>query len=242
MAAMEQSVSVMLRHELKYLIDPDQERYFIRRIADYMQPDSYGLTSVASLYYDTPDCRLINLSLEKPRFKEKIRLRSYGLATDESPVFLEMKRKYRGVGYKRRVRTVIPVAEGFFRRENDLPGGGQIGRELVRFRDLYGDLAPSYLTICERTAFFRPGSDLRLTVDNAPRYRAEELDLRASLEGNLLLPEGYSVLEIKIQDAMPLWLSAILDEGHIYKTPFSKYGTAYQTQMTKIMSGGMLHV
>lgn len=234
MTAVQNPVVVMKRFESKYILTPEKEKYFRERMSRYMYPDSFGLTSIASLYYDTPDYRLITRSLEKPLFKEKIRLRSYGLADSESPVFLELKRKAYGIVYKRRVRTTVPLARKFFEREGDICGGGQINHELTYFRDFYRDLAPACLIICDREAFFRPDSDLRLTIDANPRYRIDGLDLRISMDGEPLLPEGYSILEIKVQDAVPLWLSGILSEGEIYETGFSKYGEAYRRQVMKI--------
>lgn len=224
--------AVMSRFELKYVLTPEQVDFFRRRLERHMQVDQYGLTSIASLYYDTQDGRLIRQSMEKPPFKEKIRLRSYGLATDVSPVFLELKRKADGVVYKRRIQTTVPAAEAFFNREHNLDDAGQIGREITYFRDYYRELAPSCLIIYDRTAYIEPVSTLRLTIDDNPRYRTEDLDLRVSMEGISLLPPGYAVLEVKVQEAVPLWLSALLDEGKIYKRSFSKYGEAIQRQRT----------
>lgn len=227
----EKPVVVMKRFELKYILAPDRLAYFKKRISDYMKVDKYGLSSIASLYYDTPDYRLINYSIEKPEFKEKIRLRAYGLATDDSPVFLELKRKAYGIVYKRRVQSTIPLVKKFFDGEGDICAGGQINHEITYFRDYYKNLAPTCLIIYDRTAYYMPDGDLRLTIDENPRYRTDDLDLRVSMDGISLLPEGSAILEIKVQDAIPLWLSAILTEGGIKKDSFSKYGTAYQQQM-----------
>ena len=227
-------VVVMKRYELKYILNAEQEAYFRRRLEGHMQADRFGLTSIASLYYDTPDYRLINASIEKPLFKEKIRLRSYGLATDASPVFLELKRKAYGIVYKRRVQSTVPMVARFFSGESDFCADGQINHELTYFRDRYENLAPACLIIYDRTAFFEPDGDLRLTIDGNPRYRTEDLDLRVSMEGVPLLPEGGSILEIKVQEAMPLWLTEILSDGKIYKGSFSKYGAAYRRQMQNI--------
>ena len=164
----EDPIAVMQRFELKYILNREQMAYLQRRLEGHMQPDQFGRTSIASLYYDTPDMRLIRTSLEGLPFKEKLRLRSYGLATETSPVFLELKRKAHGVVYKRRVQTTVPRAEGFFRRENQPGAGGQIDRELTYFRDHYENLAPSCLIIYDRTAYFTPGGDLRLTIDENP--------------------------------------------------------------------------
>ena len=235
-------IVVMKRYELKYIITKDQEEFLLRSLKGHMEPDKFGLTSIASLYYDTPDYRLIARSVEKPPFKEKIRLRSYGLATDESPVFLELKRKAYGIVYKRRVQTTIPLVKKFLDGEGDICAGGQINREIVYFRDLYKNLAPTCLIIYDRTAYFEPDGDLRLTIDNNPRYRVDALDLTTSMDGTLLLPKDCSILEIKVQQAMPLWLASILDEGKIYKGSFSKYGEAYKKQMSYINSEVLYNV
>ena len=233
-------VVVMKRYELKYVITKNQEEYLREKLNGYMEPDHFGLTSIASLYYDTPDHRLINASIEKPMFKEKLRLRSYGLATDESPVFLELKRKAYGIVYKRRVQSTIPLVNKFLDGEGDICAGGQINREIKYFRDLYKFLVPSCLIIYDRTAFFEPDGDLRLTIDNDPRYRVDDLDLKVSMEGNSLLQSGGSILEIKVQEAMPLWLTSILDKGKIYTGSFSKYGEAYKKEISKVRAGGLI--
>jgi len=229
----ENPVTVMKRYELKYIIDARQTEYLLSRLDGRMEPDRFGLTSIASLYYDTPDCRLIRASLEKPKFKEKLRLRSYGLATETSPVFLELKRKYDGVVYKRRLKTDIPAVGEFLGRRQDICGG-QIGREMTVFRDYYGTLVPSCLIIYDRTAYAEPDGDLRLTIDRNPRYRTDGLDLTLSMDGTPLLSPGCSVLEIKVQSAMPLWLTDILSGGQIRKTSFSKYGEAYRRELSKL--------
>ena len=231
MAQVENPIVVMKRYELKYIISPEQKEFFLERLKGHMEADAFGKTSIASLYYDTPNYRLIRTSLEKPMFKEKIRLRSYGMATDTSPVFLELKRKAYGIVYKRRVQTTIPLVKNFFDGNGDICAGGQINTEITYFRDFYKNLVPSCLIIYDRTAYFEPGGDLRLTIDENPRYRVKDLDLRVSMEGISLLPEGYSIMEIKVQQAMPLWLTSILSDGRIYKASFSKYGAAYKQQV-----------
>lgn len=227
-------VAVMKRYELKYLLSAEKTAYLKKRLEGHMRPDSFGLTSIASLYYDTPDYRLIRTSLEKPDFKEKIRLRSYGLATEDSPVFLELKRKAGGIVYKRRVQSTVPQVEKFFTGEGEICTGGQINREIRSFRDFYRPLEPACLIIYDRTAYYEPDGDLRLTIDGDPRYRTEALTLTESMEGVSLLPEGWTILEVKVQDAMPLWLAEILSSGEIYMGSFSKYGEAYRQQLMKV--------
>ena len=228
---MAEPIVVMKRYELKYLLTGAQTEYLKESLEGHMKLDQYGRTSIASLYYDTPNYQLIRTSVEKPPFKEKIRLRSYGLATRESPVYLELKRKAYGIVYKRRVKTTIPLVEKFFAGSGDICAGGQINKEITYFRDYYGTLVPACLIIYDREAYFEPGGDLRLTIDFHPRYRTDHLDLTYSMDGLPLRPQGDTILEIKVQEAMPLWLTRILDEGQIYKNSFSKYGEAFRQQL-----------
>ena len=231
MAAVANPIVVMKRYEMKYILSPEQTEFFKKKVVGHMKIDKFGLTSIASLYYDTPDYRLIRTSIDKPAFKEKIRLRSYGIASDSSPVFLELKRKAYGIVYKRRVQSTLPLVKKFFDCEGDICAGGQINREITTFRDYYQTLVPACLIIYDRIAYFEHGGDLRLTIDHNPRYRYDELNLKTSMEGNSLLEKGFTILEVKVQQAVPLWLSAILTEGHIYKNSFSKYGEAYRQQL-----------
>ena len=222
-------ITVMKRHELKYLLDAGKTEYLKQRLVGHMHPDGFGLTTIASLYYDTPDRRLIRASLERPEFKEKLRLRSYGPATESSPVFLELKCKAGDLVYKRRVQSTLGAAEAFFDGADAL-GPGQIEGELAAFRELYEPLEPACLILYDRIAYCEIGGELRLTIDAAPRYRMEGLTLAGAADGIPLLPEGWTILELKVQDAIPLWMARILSEGQIYKNSFSKYGEAYRRE------------
>lgn len=225
-------ITAMQRFEMKYILTPEQTAHLRRGLKGRMQPDQFGLTSIASLYYDTPDSRLIRASLEKPYFKEKIRLRSYGRATMDSPVYLELKRKAGDVVYKRRIRSTVPQVDQIFKGSIGFTAEGQIAREIRSFMAYQQELIPACLIIYDRTAYFEPGGSLRLTIDQNPRYRMDRLDLTAQLDGISLLPPGYTILEIKVQDALPLWLTAVLSSGKIYKSTFSKYGEAYKQQLS----------
>lgn len=225
---MENPILTMNRHELKYILTKEQTQALKERLVGFMQVDKYGLTSIASLYYDTTDFRIIRASIEKPEYKEKIRLRSYGLAKKGSTVFLELKRKAYGIVYKRRISTTEEDAVKFLNYEGDICADGQIAKEISYFRSYYEKLVPTCLIIYDRLAYFEANGDLRLTIDSNPRYRTTKLNLSTSMEGTSLLPEGYSILEIKVQDSMPLWLTRILSEEKIYNSNYSKYGAAYK--------------
>ncbi|MCR4911600.1 MAG: polyphosphate polymerase domain-containing protein [Bacilli bacterium] len=226
-------ISVMKRYELKYILNKEQLAYFQEEILKYMKIDKYGLTTISSVYYDTPNCTLINKSIEKPAYKEKIRLRSYGLAKDDSPVFLEIKRKNEKIVYKRRIVTTEKKVDKFFNQDEEF-GQEQISRELLAFKENYGVLIPKYLIIYDRVAYYQDNSDLRITIDMNPRYRVEDLNLHTSNEGIYLLNEGEAILEVKVQHSVPLWLVKILTEAKIYQNSFSKVGNAHKREMGKL--------
>ena len=232
---MENIINVMKRHELKYVLTKEQNEYLVNELKSHMIIDKYGLTSIASLYYDTPSHELVRKSLEKPTFKEKIRLRSYGLASNGSPVYLELKRKYDGIVYKRRIQSTIDDVDNFFLNDKKICDG-QIEKEISYFKNYYKKLVPSCLIIYDRVAYYQNDSDLRLTIDYNPRYRMDNLNLNSSMDGKSILGDGYSILEIKVQDSMPLWLTNILDRGKIYLTSLSKYGEAYKKEIKNIIN------
>ena len=230
MESIQAPITVMQRVEWKYILNAEQTEYFCERLKGHMEPDAYGLTTIQSLYYDTPDKRIVRASIEKPEFKEKIRLRAYGPATNESPVYLELKRKAFGIVYKRRVQATVPEVKRFFAGEPVLDREGQIDREINYFRDFYQSLVPSCMILYGRTAYYEPGGDLRLTIDRCPRYRIDALRFDAAPTGIPLLNPGDTILEIKVQDTIPLWLVRILSDGKIRRGSISKYGEAYRRE------------
>lgn len=225
-------ISVMKRYELKYVLTKEQVEHFKVKILEHMKIDKYGLSTISSIYYDTPNCALINRSIEKPLYKEKIRLRSYGLASKDTPVFLEIKRKNDKIVYKRRIATIESKADKFFNEDEEFDKE-QISRELQAFKENYKVLVPKYLIIYDRIAYYQDNSDLRITLDMNPRYRVDDLNLHTSLEGTPLLNEGEAILEIKVQHSVPLWLVDILTKEKIYQSSFSKVGTAHKREMSK---------
>ena len=227
----QEAILTMNRVEMKYILTKDQLNYLKVAILSHLQVDKYGKTIVASLYYDTPDYRLVRSSIEKPKYKEKIRLRSYGLANADSQVYLELKRKVCDLVYKRRIALKEKDAESFL--ENQDLADNQIAKEISYFSSYYQNLVPAFLIIYDRVAYFDPNSDLRLTIDENPRYRTNALNLHTSMDGEPLLNDGCAILEIKVQGAMPLWLTEILSRKKIYQSSFSKVGEAYKKEMLK---------
>ena len=233
MESLQAPITVMQRVEWKFILSAEQTQFFCERLKGHMEPDAYGLTTISSLYYDTPDRQLIRTSIEKPDFKEKIRLRAYGPATDTTPVYLELKRKAFGIVYKRRVQATVPEVESFFSGTLNLDENGQIDRELTYFRNYYKKLVPACMILYDRVAYCEPNGDLRLTIDYNPRYRNDALSFDYAPVGIPLLNPGETILEVKVQDTIPLWLVRILSEGKIRHGSISKYGEAYRQSITK---------
>jgi SPX domain protein involved in polyphosphate accumulation len=230
-------MNVFQRRELKFLIDQQQRDELERLMQEKMVPDRFGRSTICNLYYDTPDFRLIRHSLEKPVYKEKLRLRSYGVVTEDTDVFLEMKKKYKGVVYKRRVGVSEEEAKAFMERLAGLPKDNQIAREMVYFRDFYESLAPRVYLCYEREAWYDPvDSGFRMTLDRNICYRTTDLSLALPCGGKKILPDHMSLLEVKASGGIPMWLTEHLSRNHIHKQSFSKYGRAYMELLEERLS------
>lgn len=217
------------RWELKYRITNAQRAALEAAFGARMVPDEHGESTICNIYYDTVDYRLIRASLEKPAYKEKLRLRSYGVTEPGGEVFLELKKKYKGIVYKRRITLPEDAAGEFIAGRAPLGEHGQIGREIEYFTAFYAPLLPAVHLSYERSAWFsREDRDLRITFDKNIRFRQEDVSLTLPAGGRRILPEGESLMEIKAAAALPLWLVSELDTLGIYQSTFSKYGEAYK--------------
>ncbi len=234
--------AVFKRFELKYMITPHQKQRILEAMAPYMALDKYGHTTIRNIYFDTPTYQLIRRSIEKPVYKEKLRIRSYRQVHAESPVFVELKKKYKGVVYKRRLSMAEQAAMDWICGNSDAPAG-QIGMEIEYFRRFYPGLQPSVFLSYEREAYYcRSGGDFRVTFDDTILCRRGDLSLEAPVWGLPLLGEDQVLMEIKTGGGVPLWMTRILSQDNIYKTSFSKYGMAYQTMILPELQGGCIHV
>ena len=229
--------TVFQRYEFKYLLTRGQQARLLSAAGARLRPDEYSHSSIRNLYLDTPDFRLIRRSLEKPVYKEKLRLRSYGRADREHPVFMELKKKYRSIVYKRRL--TLPYDRALDCLTGDCPWPEtQIGREIGYAMDFYPDLEPRVFLSYERDSWYAPESGLRITFDDAIRFRTADLTLDSDLWGTALLRPDQVLMELKAPGAIPLWMVRLLTEMGLYKTSFSKYGTAYQILLEQEYKGG----
>ena len=223
--------TVFKRYELKFLLTAEQKKRLLPEIEQHMQLDKYGRTLIKNLYFDTDTYRLIRRSLEKPDYKEKLRIRSYGATTPDSTVYVELKKKHDGVVYKRRIPMQEKAAMAWLQDRDEAPDS-QIAREIRYFAGFYEMIHPTVFLSYEREAYYcKEGSDLRLTFDDNILCRQEELSLCTENYGTPLLPEDGALMEVKCPGGIPMWLTSLLSREKIYKTSFSKYGTAYQTMI-----------
>ena len=232
--------SCFQRYELKYLLTPPQQEALLKIMEPYMKLDQYGRVIIRNIYYDTPNHRLIRRSLEHPLYKEKLRIRSYRQIDSEQDAFVELKKKFKKVVYKRRLSMPFQNALDWLQGDDNKKPPGQIAEEIAYFRDFYKELRPTVLLSYEREAFYSlDGSEFRVTFDENILARDYDLSLTSQVYGTQILPPGLIMMELKAPGAIPLWLTDFLTKNQIYKTSFSKYGTAYQTMLFK---GGKLCV
>lgn len=233
--------AVFKRYEMKYMMTRRQRRNILEAMLPYMKLDDFGHTTIRNVYFDTDSYILVRRSIEKPVYKEKFRIRSYKQAEAQDNVFIELKKKYDDVVYKRReslsqLETLEWLARGtpFPKSSAALMSSPslratQIGNEIDYFFRLYQTLNPKVFLSYEREAFYAlDGSDFRVTFDENILARQEELSLSREVWGEPLMGGDMVLMEIKTSGAIPLWMTHTLAQEKIYKTSFSKYGTAYQ--------------
>ena len=240
--------AVFKRYEIKYMVTAEQKARIMKAMEPYMEPDRFGRSTVRNIYFDTDDFVLARHSIAKPDFKEKLRIRSYSKADAGSTVFVELKRKYDGVVYKRRIglpetdamKWMAGSRDPAIVRETEAESP-QVAHEIEYFTSLYSGLKPVLYLSYDREAYRMKknpavsdgGSDFRVTFDSNILCREEDLSLRSDAYGTPILEEGKYLMELKCPGAIPLWMTKILSDERIYKTSFSKYGTAYCNFMEK---------
>ena len=224
--------NVFERYELKYFLTAPQKKALLEEMKGRMWLDQYGRTTIRNIYYDTENFRLIRNSLDHPVYKEKLRIRSYQRADLSDMVFVEIKKKYEEVVYKRRVAMPKIAAESWIDSRINIPCKNQITSEIDYFLKFYEGIEAKAFLSYEREAY-SDGRDpeFRLTLDENILARDTELDLGSDIWGTKLLPDGITLMEVKIADAMPLWMSHFLSRNNINKITYSKYGTYYKDHL-----------
>ena len=232
------SQSVFNRYEKKYVIP--KEIYFELRekIKDKMVEDEYGLSTICNIYYDTNNKELIRRSIDKPTYKEKLRIRSYGVPNEDTKVFIEIKKKYNKVVNKRRISLPLNSAYDLVERkivpelQTDDYQNKQILSELEFFLNKY-NLEKSIYLAYDRIAMKCLCEDFRLTFDSNIRARYENMELEYGDSGSNLLPQDYYLMETKVLGSTPIWFSKIMSDLSLFPTSFSKYGNFYRRSIEK---------
>lgn len=232
------AIKTFKRKEVKFLLNMNQFNELLKVIDLYMEPDKYCVGGneygIYNIYYDTPDSYLIRESLAKPYYKEKLRVRSYFSPANESDkVYVEIKKKIGGIVTKRRLSMTRKEAEIYLktgiRPITDKYLDNQVLDEIDVFRKSY-PIAPAQYISYQRMAFFgKDNKDFRLTFDRNITDRRYDLSLGKESYGRQIIQADQRLMEIKITDSIPLWLSEALSQLGIYKTSFSKYGRAYRS-------------
>lgn len=238
--AMDVAIEVFNRYENKYLLDEATYQQFYDRLLHYMEPDAnhkqHPFYSISNIYFDTKDDELIRKSISKPKFKEKLRLRTYGVPEQNAKAFLELKKKVFGLVNKRRTALRIDEAYQFVRTgvapELKKYMNQQVLREIQYFLQRY-ELEPKvYLAYERRALFWKESRDLRITFDTNIRSRRYDIRPEAGDHGDLLLESGQWLMEVKAEKTIPFWLSRMLSEHRMFRKSFSKYGTEYKRYIT----------
>ena len=228
------AIEVFNRREIKYLLSDDDKNSLLAIIENYMDRDPYNLNGqtykICNLYLDTEADEHIRKSLEKPVFKEKIRLRSYGTVPLDATVYLESKKKFEDLVNKRRTAFTLSDAYKYF-ESGSITDNPKMNHQVMSEIDYimkYYKLQPKVFIAYDRLAFFeKNNSDFRITIDTNLQARRTDLRLDSPVYGEELLPPGKWLMEAKAFKAFPLWFVHFLSERKIYNSSFSKYGTEY---------------
>lgn len=236
------AIEVFNRTEKKFLITDEVLQKIKPQLQEYMELDAFSRNgdyySICNIYYDTPDHAIIRKSIDKPIYKEKLRLRSYGVVGPRDKVYLEIKKKFNGRVNKRRTPMHLEDACRYIEEHQRLkvkkPLSEQILSEIDYFLLRYPNITPTLYLSYDRNAMFGIGDpSFRITFDTNIRTRRNEVGLDRGNYGELLLPAGMWIMEAKITNSVPLWFAKLLSYNHIYPTTFSKYGEEYKRALQR---------
>ncbi|CAM4222648.1 VTC domain [Lederbergia lenta] len=229
------AIEIFSRREQKYLITREQYEQIVKEIALYMRPDKYGRDgkyTVTSLYFDNQDHQIYFETKNKLKYRQKLRLRVYDKTNREGIAFFEVKQKHKNVVNKRRM--TMPLSEAYRYLEEGSEQGlssyqtsnPQVLREIDHFIRFY-QLEPEMVVSYDRHAFHGVNDpELRITFDLELRCRNEELSIEAGPYGEHFIDPSYVVLEVKVNDSVPLWLARILQNLDCEQKSASKFCTS----------------
>jgi hypothetical protein len=238
------AINVFRRYEKKFIMDAAAMDRLLPTVREHMDPDKYCVNGrtyhICNLYFDTEQDDVIRESLQHPFYKEKLRMRSYGLPqSGEDSVFLELKKKVNRIVTKRRTKLSYAQAAAFLRDATVPEGADYMQRQVLSEIDYYlshKDVAPTTLISYDRMAFFdRTDPNFRLTFDSNLRHLRGVQTFLGGQEGELLFPPDFRLMEVKVSGAYPKWFADLLCEQAIRPHSFSKYGVAYKTHLKQAL-------
>lgn len=222
------------RFELKYLITMHQAEAFRRELLAYLVPDHHGgsdgMYTLSSLYFDSPDFRCFWEKADGIRWRRKLRIRYYesdAPFTPASLTFVEIKQRVDRVTQKRRVQLPYRAALSLC-TDRQLPESvsqdDPVIQEISAFTWQYG-LQPASLVSYTRQALVGTDYDigLRVTFDTGLSYRTNHLDMSDRQDGLALFPPGMVVMEIKVNERVPYWLTELVAAHNLRLLRISKY-------------------
>ncbi|RKQ32548.1 polyphosphate polymerase domain-containing protein [Oceanobacillus halophilus] len=242
------AIEIFRRKEQKYLITTEQYRELIYQLSPFMRPDKFGVDgryTVTSLYFESPDRKIYYETKNKLRFRQKLRLRVYNDTDREGTAFFEIKQKHKKVVNKRRM--LLPLSEAYrYLEESELypldsfeSSNPQVLREVDYFRKLY-NLEPEMVVSYDRHALHCvDDADLRITFDLNLRCRNHDLLLEHGSYGENFIDKNLVVLEVKVNDSVPLWLTRILQRIHCEQRSASKFCTSLELLETAKLPNGI---
>lgn len=221
------------RVERKYIVTASQKEALLKILKEHMDLDKFCVNDatykIQNIYYDTDDDILIKKSIQKPKYKEKLRARKY---VGTKKIFLEIKKKANGIVGKRRITLNQEELDDFVlrgippKREKFIDN--QVIKEIEYLLSLY-KVTPKVYISYERLALFdRIDPELRITFDDRIHCKRHNVVFdEEDYEVDILEP-GIYILEIKTVNNYPLWLVKALSSLKIYRRSFSKYGTEFK--------------
>ncbi len=227
------------RREKKIIMDSSLLPDILQTVSEFMNPDSYNLNGIpydiCNIYFDNGNRDVTRHSVSKPFFKEKLRLRCYGIPTEDSKVFFELKKKTAKIGTKRRAVLSLNDYYRFLSEGYVDPSSQYINKrvlaEIANFIDTYSAEPSVYLSY-KRIAFFgKEDPNLRLTFDTEIRTRNYDLRPELGIYGELLLPKDKTIAEIKFSGAAPMWFAALMSKHGLEFSPYSKIGKEYELKI-----------
>lgn len=224
--------NVFKRVEEKYLITTSEKELLLEKIKKHIQKDEYFESTICNIYYDNKEQELIINSLEKPIYKDKVRIRSYGIPTLEDEIFLEIKSKYKGIVGKRRIKMKLKEFYNYI--ENNKFKDNQIMKELDYLFKYYNLLPNMYIAYDRQCYKGVEDQKLRITFDHNLRSRRDNLKLELGDYGDKYLDDDLYIMEIKTLVSIPLWLVKELSDLKIYPKSFSKYGIRYSQEIKEM--------